>query len=305
MNKINNGDLNLLNVFRLMIEMRSVSKVANKVGVSQSALSHTLKRLRTQFEDPLFHKTASGMEPSQRALEIYRAIKEPLENLTSALQVVQVFDPKLSQHTFVLGTSDYFEKLLLTPIVQHLSIEAPSIKLRCVNYDDLQLNKELINVDLVFGRYTNPPENLYKQTLWQDKFVTVVGNGHSRIIKDKITLKQFINEKHILISPTGSGTSLVDNELAKFGLKRNIALTSRLFNTPIEIVENSEMITTMPEHLAKHSARQERVKFLPPPINIQPFEVNMLWGPLKHNDPAHQWLRQTILSIAKKTFGKD
>jgi len=286
-----------------MIEMRSVSKVANKVGVSQSALSHTLKKLRSQFEDPLFHKTASGMEPSQRALEIYRAIKDPLENLTSALQVVQAFEPKLSEHTFVLGTSDYFEKLLLTPIVQYLSIEAPSIKLRCVNYDDLQLNKELINVDLVFGSYKNPPENLYKQTLWQDKFVTVVVKGHSRIIKDKITLKQFINEKHILISPAGSGTSLVDNELAKLGLKRNIALTSRLFNTPVEVIENSEMITTMPERLAKHSAKQEKVKFLQPPISMQSFDMNMLWGPLKHKDPAHQWLRQIILAIAKKAFG--
>jgi len=305
MNKFNNSDLNLLNVFRLMIEMRSVSKVANKVGVSQSALSHTLKRLRVQFEDPLFHKTASGMEPSQRALEIYRAIKDPLESLTSALQVVQAFDPKLSGHTFVLGTSDYFEKLLLTPIVQYLNIEAPSIKLRCVNYDDLQLNKELINVDLVFGSYKNPPENLYKQTLWQDKFVTVVAKGHARIVKDKITLKQFINEKHILISPTGSGTSLVDNELTKLGLKRNIALTSRLFNTPVEIVENSAMITTMPERLAKHSAKQEKVKFLPPPIRMQPFEVNMLWGPLKHKDPAHQWFRQTILAIAKEEFSKE
>ncbi len=303
MNKFNNTDLNLLNVFRLMIEMRSVSKVANKVGVSQSALSHTLKKLRAQFEDPLFHKTASGMEPSQRALEIYQAIKDPLESLTSALQVVQAFEPKQSEHTFVLGTSDYFEKLLLTPIVQYLSTEAPSIKLRCVNYDDLQLNKELINVDLVFGSYKNPPENLYKQTLWQDKFVTVVVKDHSRIIKDKITLKQFINEKHILISPTGSGTSLVDNELAKLGLKRNIALTSRIFNTPVEIIENSEMITTMPERLAKHSAKQEKVRFLQPPISMQSFDMNMLWGPLKHKDPAHQWLRQIILAIAKKTFG--
>jgi len=172
-----------------------------------------------------------------------------------------------------------------------------------VNYDDLQLNKELINVDLVFGSYKNPPENLYKQTLWQDKFVTVVVKDHSRIIKDKITLKQFINEKHILISPTGSGTSLVDNELAKLGLKRNIALTSRIFNTPVEIIENSEMITTMPERLAKHSAKQEKVRFLQPPISMQSFDMNMLWGPLKHKDPAHQWLRQIILAIAKKTFG--
>jgi len=304
MNKFNNTDLNLLNILRLMIEMRSVSKVANKVGVSQSALSHTLKRLRAQFDDPLFHKTASGMEPSQRALEIYQAIKDPLESLTSALQVVQTFDPKLSEHTFVLGTSDYFEKLLLTPIVQYLSIETPSIKLRCVNYDDLQLNKELINVDLVFGSYRNPPENLHKQTLWQDKLVTVVAIDHSRIVKDKITLKQFINEKHILISPTGSGKSLVDNELTKLGFKRNIAITSRLFNTPVEVVEKSEMITTMPELLARHSAKLESVKFLPPPLCIQPFDMNMLWGPLKHKDPAHQWLRQTILTIAKKVFGK-
>jgi len=303
MNKFNNCDLNLLNVLRLMIEMRSVSKVANKVGVSQSALSHTLKRLRAQLDDPLFHKTASGMEPSQRALEIYQAIKEPLESLTSALQVVQTFDPKLSQYSFVLGTSDYFEKLLLTSIVQHLSIEAPSIKLRCVNYDDLQLNKELINIDLAFGRHTNPPENLYKQTLWRDRFVTVVNEGHTRIIKDKITLKQFINEKHILISPTGSGTSLVDSELAKKGLKRDIALTSRIFNTPVEIVENSELITTMPERLARHSANIEKVRFLQPPISMQSFEMNMLWGPLKHKEPAHQWLRQTILTIAKQKFG--
>lgn len=145
---------------------------------------------------------------------------------------------------------------------------------------------------------------MYKQTLWQDKFVTLVNKKHSRIIEDNITLEQFIHENHILISPRGSGVSLVDSELAKLGLKRNISLTSRLFNTPVEIVEISEMITTMPERLAKHSAKQEKVNFFPPPINMQPFDMNMLWGPLKHTDPAHQWFRQTILTIARKTFDK-
>ncbi|SFC58286.1 DNA-binding transcriptional regulator, LysR family [Pseudoalteromonas denitrificans DSM 6059] len=300
MKNINNYDLNLLNVFRLMMQIRSVSKVAQKLGITQSAMSHVLNKLRAQFDDPLFHKTSHGMEPTIRAQELYETIIDPLENLTRALQITHVFDPLASHRTFVLGTSDYLEKLILPKLVRYLSNTAPNIKLKCTNYDDTKLSKELQNVDFVFGRYSNPAENLYQQTLWHDKFITLANVNHPRIRNKTISINEFINEQHILISPTGVGTSLVDKQLAKLGYKRNVMLTTHLFNTPIEIIETSDMITTMPERLAQYSSDTSKINFITPPVNLEPFEISMLWGPFKHNDPAHKWMRKTILSIAKQ-----
>ncbi len=300
MSKINNYDLNLLTIFRLMMELGSVSKVAVKIGITQSALSHALKKLRNQFDDPLFKKTAQGMQPTLRAVEIYQSIKQPLEDLTSALQLTQEFDAKTSQHTFVLGTSDYFEKLLLPQIIHYLSLHAPQVRLRCINCNDQELTKELREIDLIFGRFAQPPENLYKQTLWQDNFITLVNSKHPRITQGKISLKQFIAEKHVLISPTGVGGSFVDRELNKLGLKRDVAVTSRLFSTPIDIVQNTQMISTMPKRLALHCADQNKVKLIKPPIELASFETNMLWGPLKHREPAHCWLRKVIVDIAQR-----
>lgn len=299
MNKTNNYDLNLLAIFRLLMEIGSVTKVAAKVGISQSALSHALNKLRNQFDDPLFYKTAHGMEPSIKAKELYQSIKEPLESLTLALQLNQEFNPKTSQHRFVLGTSDYFEKLMLPQIIQYCAKHAPEVKFSCVNCDEQELTQELKQIDLIFGRFKTPPDNLYKQTLWQDCFVTLVNKKHPRIKNGQLNLQQFTNEKHVLISPTGTGTSIVDRELTKQGLKRDIALSSRLFSTPIEIIENSEMITTVPERLAKHMVNTDKVNILDAPITLPTFETNMIWGPIKHTEPAHQWLRKTMMLIAK------
>ncbi len=301
MSKTNNYDLNLLTVFRLLMEVGSVSKVAVRIGITQSALSHALNKLRIQFDDPLFTKTSQGMQPTLRATEIYHAVKEPLERLTDALQQTQEFDAKTSQHTFILGTSDYFEKLFLTKIIHYFTRHAPKVKLQCITCNEQDLTKELREVDFIFGRFARPPENLYKKTLWQDSFVTLVNKNHPRIKQGEISLAQFIEEKHVLISPTGTGSSFVDRELTKLGLKRNVTVTSRLFSTPIEIVQSSDMITTMPRRLASHCTDLNKVKLINTPLSLADFEMNMLWGPVKHQEPAHQWFRKTIVAIAEQS----
>ncbi|WP_281557658.1 LysR family transcriptional regulator [Thalassomonas sp. RHCl1] len=298
MKNTNNPDLNQLNIFRLMMEIRHVGKVANKIGVSQSALSHMLKKLRAQFDDPLFHKTSTGMEPTVRAQELYNTIIAPLQSLNSALLASHEFNPLTSNRTFILGTSDYLEKLLLVPLTHHLHRLAPGIKLRCVSYQDTDLAKALQNIDFVFGRYGTPPQNLYQKKLWQDSFITLVSREHPNIPGDELTLEQFIHEQHILISPHGSGRSIVDKALAALGHRREIILASHLFTTPTALVESSQMITTMPKRLALCCANHKKVKFLPPPLTLAPFEVSMLWGPLKHHDPGHQWFRRQIAELA-------
>lgn len=297
MKNINNYDLNLLVAFRLMMEVRNVSKVADKLNIGQSAMSHVLKRLRTQFNDPLFNKTSQGMVPTLRAEELYRGLIAPLDELTQALQATQQFSPSTSERVFIIGTSDYFEKLLLNKLILHLSIVAPGIQLRCVNFDDDDLAKELQTVDFVFGRFSNPNQNLYKRKLWQDEFVTVVRRDHSRIKDNNLTLEQFLEENHVLISPSGGGISMVDKELSAQGHQRNVVLTTHLFSTPLDVVACSDMITTMPKLLAEHSYQKNKIKLLKPPVYLAPFEINILWGPYKHNDPAHKWFREMINSI--------
>lgn len=217
------------------------------------------------------------------------------------MQSVEQFNPSKSNRVFIIGTSDYFEILLLNKLIQHLSIVAPGIKLRCVNCNDDDLKKTLQTVDFVFGRFSNPHQNLYKKVLWHDEFVTVVRQAHSQIKEDEVTLDAFIEAKHVLISPSGSGTSIVDKALSAAGYQRNVVLTTHLFSTPLDIVACSDMITTMPkllaELLSKQGIEKHKIKLLKPPIYLAPFEINIVWGPYKHNDPAHKWFREMISLI--------
>ena len=134
--------------------------------------------------------------------------------------------------------------------------------------------------------------------MWHDEFVTVVRREHTRIKEDKITLDAFLEAKHVLISPSGGGTSIVDKALSEAGYQRNVVLTTHLFSTPLDIVSCSDMITTMPkllaELLSKQGNEKHKIKLLKPPIYLAPFEINILWGPYKHNDPGHKWFREMI-----------
>ncbi|TQV84928.1 LysR family transcriptional regulator [Aliikangiella coralliicola] len=297
MKYIHEYDLNLLVIFSLLFETRSVTQTAERAGVTQSAISHALSRMRTQFGDPLFIKSSNGMVPTVKSEQLYESVQLPLKQLQVAVNPEIQFDPQKSQRTFVLAMSDYVETLLLPRLVNYLAEHSRQTTIRCTRINDFELEKTGSDVDLIIGRFEKAPENFRKKLLWREDMVTIVSKNHPRVISNRIGLQQFVNEEHVLISPKGSGVSLVDAILSEKGLKRRVKVYSHYFMSPTRIVAETELIATIPRKIAELASREVAIKCLKPPIEIPAIDVSMLWGPVVHYDPAHQWLRNLINEI--------
>ncbi|MCW8876550.1 MAG: LysR family transcriptional regulator [Kangiellaceae bacterium] len=291
MSNINNVDLNLLTAFDLLMTCGSVSKAAQKLGITQSAMSHILKRLRVQFDDPLLIKKGKGMVPTNRAKELFDSIHKPLLKLQSAMEPQLSFVPKSSSQTFNFATTDYFELMAFPYLFQALSKQAPKVKIRCRNMEDHELSEIGTSFDLAFGHFKKAPESLHRKKLWHEKFVTIAAKKHPRI-KRSLRLDNFLQENHILISPSGYGRSLVDKQLQLMGHKRHISLYTSHFTTPIHTVVQSQLLATVPQRLVK--GFETDLKIFEPPVAIPGFDIHMLWSPLSHNDPAQRWMRNII-----------
>lgn len=291
MSKINKKDLNLLLAFDLLMKLGSVSKAAQKMGVTQSAMSHILNRLRKEFDDVLLVKKGSKMVPTSRAEQLYSSIQQPLEQLKIALDSNASFEPRNSDLTFVFATTDYFEMLAMPYIMANLQQQAPLIKIRCRNIDDYQLSEIGRTVDFAFGHFKYAPNNLIRKTLWKDEFVCVASKDHPRI-KEKLSLAEFVNERHILISPSGHGQSMMSKVLAQQGLKREISLATSHFSTPIHSIRHSELIATMPMRLVE--LYKSDLNSFEPPVKIDGFDMHILWDTVSHQSLAHKWMRNLI-----------
>ena len=297
MRDIHNLDLNLISTFCLLFETQSATKTAERSNVTQSAISHSLSKLRSQLNDPLFIKSAKGMQPTKRAEQLYEAFQQPLRQLQQAINPELQFVPQSTDRTFILAVSDYIEALLLPQITQLIIELAPKSQIRCVRINDFELTETAQNADLIFGRFKNPPQNFHQKRLWREEFITIAAANHPRITSNRIGLKQFLSEQHVVTSPTGVGSSVLDRLLIEKGLSRVVKVRPRYFTTPARIVAQSELISTVPARIGYLAEKELAIKCLKTPIDIPSFEINMLWGPVAHHDPAHQWLRQQILTL--------
>lgn len=298
MNNIN-IDLNLLQSFILLMETKKVTHAAKNAGVTQSAMSHMLNRLREQLNDPLFIKVSHGIEPTEKAVALYQQVQHPLQQLLKAVNQDLSFIPEKSKRQFNFLLPDYVELTLLTPLLKLLDEKAPWLTLKCISDTTTNPFQGSNNVDFSFGHFSSPPESFYCQRLWQEEFVTIASSQHPRI-KKRLSLQQFTNEKHILISPNGSGESIVDRALNKIGKSRKVVLLTPHFTSPPQMVEQSELICTLPVSIARVLTSRFAIGIYKPPIKLDRFDVSMLWGPVAHHDPAHQWLRQQIKKVCNE-----
>lgn len=296
MKKNNDIDLKLVQTFCVLMASRSVSEAAIQMGITQSAMSHILGRLREQFGDKLLIRKGSAMCPTQRAEEIYLSIKEPIQAIKAALGSEVVFDPLSCQQTFVLGTTDYFEALVLPVVSSRLQKEAPGITLKCRNIEDNQLSQLGQGLDFVFGHFRKAPGNLHRATLWREDFVSIVSKKHPKIQR-AISLEQLLEEQHVLISPSGSGRSMLDKILQRKRLQRSIRVFTSSFVSPMFSVMNTTLIAMAPRRLAK--LFESELQILEPPLKMPTFDLHMLWSPLANNSASHRWLRQLISNATR------
>ncbi|MBE0612582.1 MAG: LysR family transcriptional regulator [Burkholderiales bacterium] len=297
---IRNIDLNLLVALDALLAERNVSRAAVRLHLSQPAASALLARLRELFGDPLLLRSARGMLPTPRALELLGPVRRVLDEIDAIVQPRAAFDAASAEHTFRLSSSDYVEYALVPKLVDYLERKAPGVRLE-VSALDLPLvakQMESGDVDLCITGLQNAPAGLHVRPLYMERIVSVVRRDHPGV-GAHLTLDTFCSLEHIRVSVPGSGFSTqIDGALAALGRKRRVRLSVPHFLLVPEILARSDMISALPERLARGYAKKLRI--FEPPLDLEGFTVGEIWHERNERDPAQQWLRDALLELASR-----
>lgn len=302
-------DLNLLRYLDSLLREQNVTHAANRLGITQPAMSNGLRRLRDLFHDPLLVRTSDGMMPTALSIQLQPKVQAILQSVDEVLHLGQNFDAESSSRVFRIMASDYAEATLIPPLMEKLQAEAPNVILDVMNPSDVSFHDvEKGKVDLVINRFETLPQSFHQKSVWIDNFSCLVPNKPD-IIED-FTLDKYLALPHVWVSKTGFGVGVgvqpeevqklgwVDGTLAELGHKRNIRLFTRNYNVAMRATEQLGLIATLPSLATKLVADNAKVKVVPPPFDIPPVELKMLWSPLLQHDPGHIWLRSTIAGCA-------
>ncbi|ULO23797.1 LysR family transcriptional regulator [Methylocystis sp. SB2] len=303
MTELHNFDLNLLVAFDLLMEEKNVSRAAERLFVTQSAMSHTLQRLRQQLDDPLLVKTPGGMKPTERALSLVDPVKALLRDIKRLIRAPEEFVPAQSRRRFVIAATDYMDLLVLPPLIERIALGAPGIDIHVKRtespFPEADLEHNDLDVVLGFDAILKPPGYLSRTKLFDDRMACVVGMQHMIGKSGRLTLEEYVLRKHMLISRTGTRVGLIDEWLAERGLARRIALIVPHFLSAPFIVAKTDMILSLPERIAIDFIGLAPLKIVSIPIELPAYDLVMVWHPLHDLDPAHRWLRDQIVEVSR------
>jgi DNA-binding transcriptional LysR family regulator len=291
-------DLNLLVVLRALLNERHVTRAASQVGLSQSATSHALSRLRELYGDPLLVRSGRALVLTPRAQQLLPMLERGLSDLTATVEAEPAFQPRTARRRFRVGMADYAQAFLLGALLRALEREAPGLDLAVLNFPNLEERTISGDIELALHLTGMAPPSLVSEALFEDEFVCMVRRGHP-LVKSRLRLERYVQLQHVVVAPTGQAGSPVDTELAKRGLSRRIGLwVSNFLVAPI-VVSETDYISTMPRRLAQHLVKRYPLRLLPTPLALPGFGLSLMWHPRLDHDPAHAWLRKLIARVSR------
>lgn len=291
-------DLNLLLIFEALITECHVTRAAQKVFLSQPAVSHALNRMRDELGDPLLVRTAKGMQPTPRALAMLPAVQQALKILEVTLAQPQAFDPSCSQRRFVIATTDYFEMVHFPLLLSKARQIAPGISfdIQLITDETLQSGLENRAVDLVVGlaSFHEIPKGLQQQ-LWQREPLVCLVGEHNTEVGDALDVKAFIKQPHVVFTDiAGARPGTVDLWLARQQLSRETISCNLNYTAAARIVAHTDAIITLPKQMAELFMEMLPVRMVSPPEGLDAVDMTLIQHPLYAQDPAIVWLREQI-----------
>ena len=292
-------DLNLLVQLDALLGEAHVTRAASRAGVTQSAMSRALARLRELLGDPILVRTGRGMILTARA--------RALGDLQAVVLQRPSFDAASSQRTFTIATSDFAEAMLLPPLLARLSREAPGVDVAAAAVNagrdtDRALEDEAIDLSVNPRRGPSPPAIVWRSLMRED-FVCVLRHGHPALRKrGPLTLARFLELPQVLVAPGGRPGSLLDDALAKLGKRRRVALRVPSFLVATLVVAGSDLLVTLPARLARRMAESLPLSLRPPPaeLALPGFELHLAWHERFRHDAGHAWFRRVLTEVAAK-----
>jgi len=293
-----NLDFRALVTFVTVLDEGSVSRAALHLEVTQSAVSHTLERLRQALGDPLFVKSGRGITPTRYALQIAPQVRQILSDLQS-LPAGPPFSPSSAQFTFTIAANDYQRDLLLPGLVQTLRREAPGIHLRVIpaGIPSADMLRQDI-CDLIISPHAPEATDIMQRGLMADRMVVFYDPSQRQPPRD---LSDYLQADHIALSFATGEEPALEISLKAHGLKRRNVVTVSNFSGLAEFLRGTDMLATAPERMSRNLLRD--FARVPLPFAHKSFTLLMLWHRRYHNDPAHRWLRNQINAVAATMNG--
>jgi DNA-binding transcriptional LysR family regulator len=286
-------DLNLLVALDALLGERSVTAAARRLGLSTSAMSRTLSRLRTALGDPILVPAGRGMVATPHALAIAEEVRSLKDAVKAVLSPPSSVDIRQVHRDFTIRANEAFVLLFAATLSSAVATAAPGIRLRFAprSDKDVQSLRDAV-VDLDIGVLPRESGELRCQTLFEDRYIGVARSGHP-IFDHPITASSFAALGHVLFSPHADFAGPVDRALAELSLFRDVRLIVPSFPAVIAVAAASDLIGSVPKSYCKAAPTSE-ISTFELPVTVPVFSIVQAWHPRMDADPVHRWLRALI-----------
>lgn len=298
---LNQIDLNLLRTFDVLMRERSVTRSADRLGRTQSAISHSLGRLREVFQDELFTRDAGIMEPTARAKELAEVISRSLHEIRVAVDRHLYFDPATTCRNFRIGLSDYTAVTYLPELIETFSKLAPNASMNVVHAREPDALGSLKNREVecaVLGNAKIDAEHFEVVELSRDRMVCAGWKGNP--IMGDMTVDHYVASPHLQISADGIAAGVADATLQRLGLQRKVVATIPHYLVAPWVIKGTELISVFGDGVLLALADESETAIVPPPIELPDVMISMIFDRANELDPGHRWFRELIVTVSEK-----
>lgn len=298
---INTVDLNLFLVFQAVYVTGSVTQAGERLGLTQSAVSAALKRMRERFNDPLFVRTVSGMVPTPLAQRLISPVDEGLARLLEALDQGITFDPETTRRTFRVAINDIGQLALVPQLLAEARQAAPMVRFETVDASVTEARTQMQSgqVDLAVGSWEPLGQSFYQQRVFDETFVLLMRRGHP-LASTGVFLEDYVASEHVVYRPQGTTDTALQQTLERAGIlhQRQVVLTAAHSLGLSTIVRTSDLLLTAPGRLAAAlvSMHADLVQ-MPAPFAVTALEIRQQWHERFHQDAGNRWLRELVFRL--------
>jgi DNA-binding transcriptional LysR family regulator len=291
-------DVSLLLILRELARERRTTVVANRLGLSQSGVSHALARLRDVLKDSLFVRRSNGLEPTARCLEYLPKVESLIGLARDLVEGNAAFDPATTTRTFTLAGHDMVLAKIMTPLIGHVRREAPSARIgfRAAAGAKALEHLERREADIALGTFGKLPNSLVAERLFKETFKVIARNNHPALRRG-LDLKRYLALDHLLVSFEAGYVGRIDQALRQRGLSRNVVASVPVFLEAFAAVAHTDLIATVPECLARAHATDFGLTVRNCPVKVESFDVLAVHNSAAADDGGLIWLRGLVRDL--------
>lgn len=294
-------NLNLLTALKALLDECHVSRAAARMNVTQSAMSKNLAQLRELFGDPLLVRSGNSLIPTTRAVELRAKLDEILRGVGDLLSAGP-FEPSSCDRRFIIAATDYVVQYIFPASMEEILSEAPGMGMDLLSWNSGYLEDLCAGrIDLATYMVDDIPANVHSLRLGEDGFVCMMRERHP-LAEGDISLEDYTAFPHAAITTGGDKVRVIDRELSRLGASRRIALRVPFYGSAMELCSRSNMLLTIPEHIARNLGPRFGLIYRPLPFRTDRFEYSIIWHEQFNNNPAHEWFRTRLFEGMRRSL---